>query len=79
MGVIMDKGIDKAKELFQNYVNAATDLAEAVKRNIQTDGFVDDKTVNALNNFRIATNELAELQDDMVGSNDENETNNKLS
>ncbi len=75
----MDKGIDKAKELFQNYVNAATDLAEAVKRNIQTDGFVDDKTVNALNNFRIATNELAELQDDMVGSNDENETNNKLS
>ncbi len=72
----MDK--DETKKLFQTYINAATDLAESVKRNIQTDGYVDDKTVNHLNDFMIATNKLADLQDDMVDLDSElNETDTK--
>ena len=38
------------------YVNAATDLAESVKRNIQHGGVVDNETVLKLNEFRIAAN-----------------------
>lgn len=71
--------MDKAKKLFQNYVNAATDLAESVKRNIVDDGIISDKTVNHLNDFQIATNALANLNDEMLGldiedDNEENET-----
>lgn len=69
--------MDKTKDAFQEYVNSATDLAESVKNNIQKDGYIDDRTVNALNKFIIATNELANLQDDMLDL-DENETNEKL-
>lgn len=56
---------DKTQLAFQKYVDAATDLAESVKRNIIKDGYVDDKTVNLLNNFFIATNEMANLQDEL--------------
>lgn len=70
-----------AKKLFQEYVNTATDLAESVKRNITKDGIIDDKTVNNLNAFMIATNNLANFQDDEVGlemEDDENENDPKL-
>ncbi len=64
---------DNAKKLFQKYVDAATDLAESVKRNITHDGIIDDKTVNKLNDFIIATNELAEMPMDDVDSEYEHE------
>jgi hypothetical protein len=52
----------KAKQIFQNYVNAGADLAESVKRNIVKNGVIDDKTVVALNDFIIAINAMADLQ-----------------
>lgn len=75
--------MDKAKKLFQNYVNAATDLAESVKRNIIEDGIIDDQTVNHLNLLMIATNALANLNDEMLGldpedANEENESDPTL-
>ena len=45
------------------YVNAATDLAESVKRNIQHGGVIDDETVLKLNEFRIAANAVADIID----------------
>lgn len=72
--------MDKAKKLFQNYVNTATDLAESVKRNITKDGTIDDATVLKLNDFMIATNELAEFQDDELPFEEDeihNEANEK--
>lgn len=68
--------MDKAKKVFQNYINAASDLAESVKRNIVHDGLIDDKTVNILNDFMIATNEMADLQDEL--DYDINETDETL-
>lgn len=75
--------MDKAKRLFQNYVNAAADLAESVKRNIIKDGIVDDTTVNKLNDFMIATNALAEYEEnelelDEEPNNEENESDPSL-
>lgn len=56
--------MDKARKLLKQYVDAATDLAESVKRNIvKTEGCIDDTTVNKLNDFMIATNELAEFEE----------------
>ena len=40
------------------YVDMANKLAEQVKKNIQKDGCIDDKTVLALNEFIIAANEI---------------------
>lgn len=40
------------------YVNAATDLAESVKRNLQHGGSIDNETVLKLNEFRIAANAI---------------------
>lgn len=72
----MELTLDKAKKVFQNYINAASDLAESVKRNIVHDGLIDDKTVNILNDFMIATNEMADLQDEL--DYDINETDETL-
>lgn len=43
------------------YVNAATDLAESIKKDIQKGGKIDSKTVIRLNEFSIAANEVAYL------------------
>lgn len=43
------------------YVNKATDLADSIKRNIRHDGFIDDQTVLALNDFIIAANNVQDL------------------
>lgn len=44
------------------YVNAASDLAESVKRNIIHEKVIDDETVLKLNRFIIAANAI----DDMI-------------
>ena len=66
--------MDRFRRTFKKYVNAAADLAESVKRNIIKDGVIDDKTVNHLNDFMVATNEMADLNDAM-DFEDDNETN----
>lgn len=52
------------------YVNAATDLAESVKRNIvkRTRGIatIDDETVLKLNRFMVASNKIKDLQDTLI-------------
>lgn len=53
------------KKNLAKYVNAATDLAESVKRNLTKDGCIDDKTVLALNEFVIATNEIIDFTDEL--------------
>lgn len=47
------------------YVNAATDLAEAVKENIQHGGKITDATVLKLNEFRIAANAVQDMTDEL--------------
>ncbi len=64
-------GDSETKRALKKYVDAATDLAEQVKRNIQKDGCIDDKTVLALNEFVISANEIADLTDQL----NENESN----
>lgn len=59
----------KTDVLLHKYVEAATDLAESVKRNImhgqkvngKTIAVIDDETVIKLNNFKIAANNVADL------------------
>jgi hypothetical protein len=70
--------MDHVKKAFQKYAYAAADLADSVKRNIIKDGIIDDKTVNCLNDLIIATNELAEVQDEMLELENENESDQKL-
>lgn len=53
------------KKALTKYINAAEDLAEHVKRNIQKDGCIDNKTVLALNNLIIAMNEIKDFTDDL--------------
>lgn len=58
--------MDKTKELFAVYVNAAADLAENVKRNIKyDDAILDDGTVLALNNFIKAAQAIKYLTDEL--------------
>jgi len=47
------------------YVNAATDLAEAVKENIQHGGKITDTTVLKLNEFRIAANAVQDMTEEL--------------
>lgn len=57
------------KKAFAKYVNAAADLAESVRRNITKDGYIDEKTVLALNNLVIAANEITDLTDELNSDN----------
>ncbi len=57
------------KRSLVRYVNAATDLAESVKRNIVKDGTVDDKTILALNEFIIAANAMLDFTEELNKSN----------
>lgn len=47
------------------YVNAATDLAEAVKHDVQHGGTIRDETVLKLNEFAIAANAINDLTEEM--------------
>lgn len=53
------------KKAFVRYVDAAADLADCIKRNIQKDSTIDDKTVLALNEFIIASNAVKDLTDEL--------------
>jgi len=64
----------KALGILKKYVDAATTLAESVRRNIAHNGTIDNETVNHLNTFIIASNEIADLpiyltDDDDTGNN----------
>lgn len=52
------------------YVNAATDLAESIKRNIvkrvRGVAIIDDETVLKLNKFRIAANKIKDLENTLI-------------
>ncbi len=53
------------KKDVQKYIDKAANLAESVKRNIQHNSIIDDKTVIALNEFIIISNELSDLLKDI--------------
>jgi hypothetical protein len=56
----------RTKQALIKYVDTATALAESIKRNIQHDGKVDNKTVLALNEFIIAANDISSLTDELT-------------
>ena len=55
--------MDKTQRALAMYVNRASDLAESVKNDIIKKGYISDKTVNALNAFIIAANNIADLEE----------------
>lgn len=67
--------MDKAEKAFNKYVEAATDLAESIKRNIVHEGIIDNETILKLNAFIIASNEIEDLLSVLT---DDNEVNRKL-
>lgn len=58
-------GDRQTKLSLKKYVDTAVTLAESVKRNIQKDGCIDDKTVLALNEFVIASNAISDLTEQL--------------
>lgn len=64
------------REHLENFINAALDLTESVKRNIQKDGMIDDTTVLRLNDLIIAFNEIADLQKNLEAANMDSKTKN---
>ena len=67
--------MDKAEKAFNKYVEAASDLAESVKRNIVHEGIIDNETILKLNAFIIASNEIEDLLSVLT---DDNQVNRKL-
>lgn len=63
------KSSDKLESLLRKYTDAATGLAEAVKRNIKHDSKIDKVTVLALNEFIIAANEVSFFTDKLNNAN----------
>ena len=51
----------KEERALAMYVNKATDLAEAVKADIQKKGYISNKTILALNAFITAANNVRDL------------------
>lgn len=68
--------MDKTKKAIQKYIDAASDLAESVKRNIVHEGLIDDETVVKLNAFIISSNEIADMLSELTM--DDNEKNERL-
>ena len=66
--------MDKTQLLLKKYVDCASNLAENVKRNVQHEGKIDNKTVLSLNEFIIAANSIAHLPWDF----EDNENDTKL-
>jgi len=60
---------NKTKQALKRYIDAAANLAELIKRNIQKDGCIDNKTVLALNEFVVASNEVADLTEQITATN----------
>jgi len=67
---------DRAKKAFDKFVDKAHTLADSVKRNIVHEGVIDNETVLKLNDFIIASNEIADLLIEL--ENDNNETDKTL-
>lgn len=57
--------MDQTDRALALYVNRASDLAEAVKKDIQKKGYISNKTVLALNAFIIAANNIKDLTDEL--------------
>lgn len=57
--------MDRAQKALVKYINAITDLAEAVKTNVQHGGKITDDTVLKLNAFTIAMNEFAYIEEEL--------------
>lgn len=55
----------EGKSAFITYVNAAEDLAQAIKENIQHGGKILPETVAALNRFIIASNTVKDMTDEI--------------
>lgn len=64
------------KQAFMKYVNAAHDLAEAIKKNIQKNNLITQETVLALNEFTISANEIIDFLDDIESTNETDESLN---
>lgn len=58
--------MDENKRMFANYINAARDLAESIKRDIQRDGKITNSTVLALNAFIISTNATQDITNEIT-------------
>lgn len=54
---------EHARLLLENFVDRTSDLIEAIKRNINHEGVIDDKTVLALNAAIIAANQFLDVMD----------------
>lgn len=69
--IMSDEDFDpqnKLEMLLSEYVDAASDLAEHVKRNIKKNNVIDTKTIVALNKFIIAANQIDFLTDKLTAS-----------
>lgn len=66
----------KAQQAIKKYVDAATDLAESVKRNIVHEGIIDDETILKLNTFVISANEISDMLGELT--DETNETDERL-
>lgn len=61
--------MSKTRQLLIEYVDAASNLAEAIQNNIKKDRFIDDATVLLLNDFIIASNRIRDLTDELSRAN----------
>jgi hypothetical protein len=60
----------KTKQLLANYVNAAADLAESIRNDIQHNNEkVSNKTVLALNKFVVSANDIQDLEAELNHDN----------
>ncbi len=57
------------KKQFQKYVDTAAALADAVKRDITKDGIITNRTILVLNEFIIASNDIADVIDSVRDPN----------
>lgn len=64
--------MDNTPKLLAEYVNAASDLADAVREAVRKDAKINNKIVLALNAFIIAANNIQYLTDEL------NKVNTKL-
>lgn len=58
--------MENRKKEFVKYVNAAEDLAAAVKDNIQHGAKITPETMVALNDFTIASNAVKDMTDVII-------------
>lgn len=57
--------MDATQRALAIYVNRASDLAEAVRLDIQKKGYISTKTILALNAFIVAANNIKDLTEQL--------------